>query len=312
MIENTISQKEKLRFLAAASTRKAEVEALLTEARAAWELARAEVILSETRLATETADVERLDEKSLPNLLLTVTGRMEGKRETEQAEADEAQALRDVAQARAEELHGQVSSLEQELRSLGNCDKDLEALATAMTADAMAQGGELAAEIGEIQAREEGNAAEARELSDLLAVGERLTRIVAEMLPILWNAAEKEKRRLDDGSLPPYGHRHVFKSEVNAVLDGAETYLPALIATAESFTTEILDIPPLGSLQTVQNTFNGTYTASTLTQIEGTAKELEAMARKVERSMERIRRVKQNREKAAAQAKDERLQALMR
>lgn len=312
MRENAISQKEKLKFLAASATRKTEVKALLAETKAQWENARAQAILAEERLKTETADVERLDKKSLPNLLLAVTGKMEDKRAAETAEANEAQALYDSANTRAEELHGQVESLELKLRSLGNCDKDLEILTNAMTAEILAEGGDLAVEVGEIKDRMEKNAAEAQELEELLAVGRRLNRLVAEMLPILWNAAEKEKRRQADGPLPPYSHHHVFKSEINTILDGAETYLPMLIAAAKSFTSSIVDLPPLGSLQTVKNTFEGTYTVSTLTQIEGTAKELETMAERVDRSMEKIGRVKQTREEAAALARNEWIEALMR
>ena len=312
MRENAVSQKEKLKFLAASATRKTKVKALLAETKAQWENARAQAILAEERLKTETADVERLDKKSLPNLLLTVTGKMEDKRAAETAEANEAQALYDSANTRAEELHGQVVSLELELRSLGNCDKDMEILTNAMTAEILAEGGDLAVGIGEIKERMEKNAAEAQELEELLAVGRRLNRLVAEMLPILWNAAEKEKRRQADGPLPPYSHHHVFKSEINTILDGAETYLPMLIAAAKSFTSSIVDLPPLGSLQTVKNTFEGTYTVSTLTQIEGTAKELETMAERVDRSMEKIGRVKQTREEAAALARNEWIEALMR
>jgi hypothetical protein len=312
MRENAISQKEKLKSLAASATRKTEVKALLAETKAQWENARAQAILAEERLKTETADVERLDKKSLPNLLLAVTGKMEDKRAAETAEANEAQALYDSANTRAEELHGQVVSLELELRSLGNCDKDLEILTNAMTAEILAEGGDLAVEVGEIKDRMEKNAAEAQELEELLAVGRRLNRLVAEMLPILWNAAEKEKRRQADGPLPPYSHHHVFKSEINTILDGAETYLPMLIAAAKSFTSSIVDLPPLGSLQTVKNTFEGTYTVSTLTQIEGTVKELETMAERVDRSMEKIGRVKQTREEAAALARNEWIEALMR
>ena len=312
MRENAISQKEKLKSLAASATRKTEVKALLAETKAQWETARAQVILAEERLKTETADVERLDKKSLPNLLLAVTGKMEDKRAAETAEANEAQALYDSANTRAEELHGQVVSLELELRSLGNCDKDLEILTNAMTAEILAEGGDLAVGIGEIKERMEKNAAEAQELEELLAVGRRLNRLVAEMLPILWNAAKKEKRRQADGPLPPYSHHHVFKSEINTILDGAENYLPMLIAAAKSFTSSIVDLPPLGSLQTVKNTFEGTYTVSTLTQIEGTAKELETMAERVNRSMEKIGRVKQTREEAAALARNEWIEVLMR
>lgn len=75
----------------------------------------------------------------------------------------------------------------------------------------------------------------------------------------------------------------------------AETYLPMLISLAESFTTDVMDIPTPGSLQTVKSTFDGTYTASTLTQIERTEAELEALAERVNRAMEKIRRVRQTR-----------------
>lgn len=65
-------------------------------------------------------------------------------------------------------------------------------------------------------------------------------------------------------------------------------------------------------MQTVQNTFDGTYTVSTLTQIESTTKELEVMVERVDRSMEKIERVKQTRAEAAALARNEWLEALMR
>jgi hypothetical protein len=211
---NPTADRESLAALAASTARKAEVKALLSDTKAEWETARAGMILTEERLKTETADVERLEKKSLPNLLLTVTGRMGDLRETEQAEADEAQALHEAAIARAEELHGRVIALEADLRALGNCDKDMDALAAAMTAAILTQGGDLATEIGELQEREKRNTAEAAELGKLLDVGDRLNRIVGSMLPILWNAAEKEKQRREDGPLPPYRHGHPFKSEV--------------------------------------------------------------------------------------------------
>lgn len=305
------ADRERLAALAASTTRKAELKALLAEIKAAWDTARAQMILAEKRLKNETADVERLDKKSLPNLLLTVTGKMGDLRETEQAEADEARILFDTATARAGELHGQIVSLELELRSLGNCDKDLEALVTSMTAELLAQGGDLAVKTSELQAREERNKAEAAELGELLTIGERLNHVVGDMLPILWNAAERERLRREDGPLPPYRHGHPFKSEVNTILDGAETYLPMLISLAEGFATSIMDIPPLGSLQTVKSTFDGTYTVSTLTQIEGTAKELEALAAKVNRSMEKIRQVKEKREETAMAARNERIRVLI-
>jgi ubiquinone biosynthesis protein COQ9 len=61
----------------------------------------------------------------------------------------------------------------------------------------------------------------------------------------------------------------------------------------------------------VKSTFDGTYTASTLIQIEGTAKELEALTAKVNRSMEKIRQVKEKREETASAARAERIQKLI-
>ena len=290
--------REKLKALWSAAARKTEVQTLLDSRRSEWDMARGVMIQRERELSRENADVERLDQKNLVNLFYTVTGQMEDKREVEAAEAAEAKQVYEAAMARAAKLHGQVVSLEAELRELGNCDKDLEALVAAMTTEALAGGGKKADEISEIRARMEKNAAEAEELGDLLIVGKRLNRVVGEMIPILRNAAEREKRRQADGPLPPYRHGHTFKSEVNAILDQAETYLPMLVSLAKTFSTEIMDLPPLGQLRTVQNTFDGTYTVSTLTQIESTASELESLANTVNRSMERINRIKQKREEA--------------
>lgn len=290
--------REKLKALWSAAARKAEVHTLLDSCRSEWDMARGVMIQRERELSRENADVERLDQKNLVNLFYTVTGQMEDKREVEAAEAAEAKQVYEAAMVRAAELYGQVVSLEAELRDLGNCDKDLEALVAAMTTEALAGGGKKADEISEIRARMEKNAAEAEELGDLLIVGKRLNRVVGEMIPILRNAAEREKRRQADGPLPPYRHGHTFKSEVNAILDQAETYLPMLVSLAKTFSTEIMDLPPLGQLRTVQNTFDGTYTVSTLTQIESTASELESLANTVNRSMERINRIKQKREEA--------------
>lgn len=290
--------REKLKALWSAASRKTEVQTLLDSRCSEWEMARGVMIQRERELSRENADVERLDQKNLVNLFYTVTGQMEDKREVEAAEAAEAKQVYEAAMARVAELHGQVVSLEAELRELGNCDKDLEALVAAMTTKALAGGGKKADEISEIRARMEKNAAKAEELGDLLIVGKRLNRVVGEMIPILRNAAEREKRRQADGPLPPYRHGHTFKSEVNAILDQAETYLPMLVSLAKTFSTEIMDLPPLGQLRTVQNTFDGTYTDSTLTQIESTASELESLANTVNRSMERINRIKQKREEA--------------
>ncbi|MBQ3507633.1 MAG: hypothetical protein IJA91_03700 [Clostridia bacterium] len=296
--------REKLKALWSAASRKTEVQTLLDSRRSEWEMAHGVMIQRERELSRENADAERLEQKNLVNLFYTVTGQMGDKREVEAAEAAEAQELYEIAKARTEELYGQIVMLEAELRELGNCDKDLETLLTQMTDEALASGDKLAAEIAEIKARVDKNTAEAEELGDLLIVGKRLNRVVGEMLPILWNAAEREKRRQADGPLPPYRHGHTFKSEVNAILDQAETYLPMLVSLAKTFSTKIMDLPPLGQLQTVQNTFDGTYTVSTLTQIERTAAELESLANTVNRSMEKTKRIKQNREETRDAARN--------
>lgn len=309
-MESTASKKEKLVALTAASTRKAEVQALLADTRAAWERARAEVVLAETRLRSETADVERLDKKNLPNLLLTVTGNMESKRAAEIAEADEAMALYEAAHTRAAELHTQVLSLESELRSLGNCDKELEALAAAVTAEVSARGGELAAEIKEVKARMEKNAAEAKELNELVAVGNRLIEGIDNILPSLRKARISYDYRY--GSPKNGRGLLVSKMSLNEDLDRGEGYLPMLIALAKSFRTDLVDLPPVGQLQALQNTFRGTYGGSAADQLDNAIAEVETAKTTVTRSMDKLRRIQAKREEARDKARTEWLDALTR
>lgn len=302
---------EKLAALAAAATRKTEVQALLADTKAAWELARTEEILTETRLESETADVERLDKKSLPNLLLTVTGKMEDRRETEEAEAAEAREAHQAAVAYAGELHAQISALEAELRSLGNCDRDLEALAAAMTAEALAQGGELAARVSEAKARMEKNAAEAEELGELLTVGERLSARIQSVAPALHKARRSYDRRYDSPTARHGGGLILSEASLNADLDEGERDLPMLVALAESFRSDLIDLPPVGSLTTLQNIFKGTYTGSTADHLDNAISELEALERTVARSMDKIRRVTEKRREAKDRAREEWIGLLM-
>ncbi len=302
--------KEKLAALAASAARKSELTAVLAQAREDRDLA---VYLARQRreaFTRETSDVEKLECKNLSNLFYTVTGKMDEKRATETAEADAAGELYEAAQARVEELSAQVADMESELRRLGNCDKDLETLLTAMTEKALADGGNLAVQVADLNGRIQRNTAEAEELGDLLIIGKRLLVDVEKIIPVLQKARESYDDRYQSARYG--GGLLASEMSLNSDLDNGEGHIPMLVTLAKSFRTSLIDLPPIGNLQTLQNTFNGTYRGSTRDQLDGNISEMEALVNTVNRSMEKISRIKKKREETAAAAREELIRALTR
>ena len=123
-----MTDQEKLVLLAKQSERKAVLVAELPMLKERRNIALDQVRSREQSLARETAEVERLDDKTLTNLLYKVTGRMDQKRAAEEADVEAVKGYYEEARVESEELSIRVADMESELRSLGNCDKDFEML----------------------------------------------------------------------------------------------------------------------------------------------------------------------------------------
>jgi hypothetical protein len=309
-----ITGQEHLRTLSEKTARKAVIMAELAEVRRELDLARSLVRAEKNALAKEENDVEQLNKKNLPNLLYTVTGQMQAKRQTEITEAEQARIRYQTAEADADELAFREATLTTELRALGNCDKDMDTLVATMSERVLADGGARAAAIQEITERIERNTAEATALSDVANLGKRLILKLNEMILVLNNAIESmnASHPHHDGGRTPYAVVKMLEhSSVNSVLQSAEAQVPVLVEMAQAFRTDLVDIPSVGQLQMLQNTFRGTHSDPNRTQLEGTIRELEAVAKNVERSVAKLERIHPLRAEAAARAKEELIAMLL-
>ena len=307
-----MTNREKLALLARQSERKAELAAELPTLKERRDIVLDQVRSREQSLARETAEVERLDDKTLTNLLYKVTGRMDQKRAAEEADVEAVRAYYEEAKSESEELTVRVAEMEAELRSLGNCDKDFEALLAEMTDQALREGGSRGDFVVEITERIRRNLAEAAELEEMTILGKRMMRKADEIIDILrraWKAGHHHVRNLS-GVSSEVVDTIVRTSLISEVLRSAEAQVPVLVGLAQAFRTDIIDLPPVGRLQILQNTFQGRHGESAVTQLELAMSEMEAIRRSVERSVERLERIHPLRLEAANRAKRELVEVL--
>ncbi len=303
---------EKLALLAKQSERKAELASELPPLRKRRDTVLDQVRSREQSLARETAEVERLHDRTLTNLLYKVTGRMEQKRAAEEADVETVKAYYEEARSESEELTVRVAEMESELRSLGNCDKDFEALLESMTNEALRGEGELGAAVAEITERIRRNLAEAAELEELAILGKRLMRKTDEITDVLqraWKAGHKSSHRSDvvtDAVVTAV----VRPGLISDILRSAEDQIPVLVELAQAFRSDIIDLSPVGRLQILQNTFRGNHGEASVTQLETAMSEMESIRRSVERSVEKLERIHPLRIEAAARARSELVEVL--
>ena len=307
-----MTDQEKLVLLAKQSERKAVLVAELPMLKERRNIALDQVRSREQSLARETAEVERLDDKTLTNLLYKVTGRMDQKRAAEEADVEAVKGYYEEARAESEELSIRVADMESELRSLGNCDKDFEMLLDDMIGQALCGGGELGDAVIEITERIRRNLAEAAELEELATLGKRLMRKTDEITDVLqraWKEGHRHVRNLS-GLSSEVVDTIVRRSQISDVLRSAEAQVPVLVELAQAFQTDIIDLPPVGRLQILQNTFQGCHGESSVNQLEIAMSEMEAIRRSVDRSVEKLERIHPLRLEAAARAKRELVEVL--
>lgn len=307
-----MTDQEKLVVLAEQSERKAVLAAELPTLKARRNNALDRVSSREQSLARETAEVERLDDKTLTNLLYKVTGRMDQKRAAEEADVEAVRAYYEEAKSELEELTVRVAEMEAELRRLGNCDKDFEALLAEMTDQALREGGSRGDFVVEITERIRRNLAEAAELEEVTILGKRLMRKADEIIAILrraWKAGHYHVRNLS-GVSSEVVDTIVRTSLISEVLRSAEAQVPVLVEMAQAFRSDIMDLPPVGRLQILENTFRGNHGESSITQLEIAMSEMGEIRRAVERSVEKLERIHPLRLEVAARAKRELVEVL--
>ena len=307
-----MTDQEKLVLLAGQSERKAELAAELPTLKERWNIVRDQVKSREQSLARETAEVEQLDDKTLSNLLYKVTGRMDQKRAAEEADVEAVKGYCEEARSEFEELSVRVAEMDAELRSLGNCDKDFEVLLEDMTRQALREGGALGRAVTEITARIQKNSAEAAALEELATLGKRLMRKTDEISDVLqraWKEGHRHVRGLS-GLSSEVVDTIVRRSQISDVLRSAEAQVPVLVELARAFQTDIIDLPPVGQLRILQNTFRGDHGESSVNQLELAMSEMESIRRTVERSVDKIERIQPLRADAADRAKRELIETL--
>ena len=151
------------------------------------------------------------------------------------------------------------------------------------------------------------NASEAEELADVVIIGKRLILKINEMTTVLQDAVKSmETAHRHHGASRPYVVDVALEhSAVNSVLRSAEDQLPMLIALAKSFHTDAVDIPSVGRLQMLQDTFRGNHGTPNRTQLGMTIAEMEAVAKAVDHSVSKLERIRSLRTEAATRARDE-------
>ncbi len=166
-----MSQQEKLSELYRKTQRKQEAMQEMEAAKAKH----ANLVLWEAKyrqvLASESADVEKLDRVSPENLYYSITGKMKEKRAKEVSEAADAQSKYDAALAEIKAVEDEIGYLKYELRTLGNCDLDFEALKKEMVGSLIASKTEVAPKI-ELWVQQMNQAgADAEELATVIETG---------------------------------------------------------------------------------------------------------------------------------------------
>ena len=306
-----MTNQEKLVLLAGQSERKAE---LVARRATLIEQKQSASLYAESRKTVwqkETADVDKLEGKSLPNLLYIVTRQMAKKRISETAEADAARAEYETARAHLDELSSELADIETELRRLGNCDKDFEALLSEMTDQALRRGGALGDAVSEITDRIRRNTDEAARLLDLRLIGERLLDKSQEIGEVLQYARDYSRHISNTGTRSgPMGRAVLRNMAISETLDKGRDQVSVLVALAQCFQSDLIDLPSIGQMQITQNTFKGAHGESSETRLELAIAEMDEVCRTVLRSLEKIKRIQPLRADAADRAKRELIETL--
>ena len=289
-----MSQHKKLSDLYAKTLRKREAMQEITLAKAKYdELVRLEMQYSRA-CTSESDDVEKLDKASLVNLFYSIMGKMDDKRQKEVSEAAEAQARYDAVLAESKAVTDEIDSLKYELRTLGNCDLDFEALRNEMVAALAASDAESAPQAELLLQKMNQAGADAEELAFVINVGKAARATAVDLHEELYKA----QRLAHEFGTISRAHGIIW-GEVTRHMENQE-YMRAgqekfarLKRQLDLYRTPLYDLPRFGSLKTIEDilcgrTWGGTIPIdSGVTEMEKLIETIDTYAVKLEKLKER-------------------------
>ncbi len=306
-----MSQQEKLSELYRKTQRKQEAVQEMAQAQTKHtQLVRLETQYRKV-LASESADVEKLDKVSLENLYYSITGKMKEKREKETSEAEKAQARYDAVLAEIKIVTDEIGYLKYELRTLGNCDLDFEALKNEMVASLATSKTGVPPEVELLFQQMNQAGADADELTTVIEAGKAAQKIALEL-----HGELRKSQRLAHNYGRRGGSHGIIVDEVLTHMENQE-YLRAgqeildrLKRQLDSYRTALYPLPQFGNLATLENLLCG-RTRGGKEPLDSGVVEVEKMMDALEHSLVLLERIRNNKLEAQKRFDEELTELLM-
>ncbi len=293
-----MSQQEKLSELYRKTQRKQAATQEMAEAKAKH----ANLVLWEAKyrqvLASESADVEKLDKASLENLFYSITGKMKEKRAKEVSEAADAQSKYDTVLAEIKAAEDEIGYLKYELRTLGNCDLDYEALKKEMVDTLISSQTEISPKVELLVQQMNQAGADADELATVIEAGKASQKIALELHEEL-----RKSQRLAHNYGRRGGSHGIIVDELLTHMENQE-YLRAgqeildrLKRQLDRYHTALYPLPRFGNLATLENLLCG-RTRGGKEPIDSAVAEIEKLIAELDHSALMLERIKKSKSEA--------------
>ena len=258
----------------------------------------ANLVLGEAKyrqvLASKSADVEKLDKASLENLFYSITGKMKEKRAKEVSEAADAQSKYDTVLAEIKAAEDEIGYLKYELRTLGNCDLDFEALKNETIASLIASQNEAASKV-ELWVQQMNQAgSDADELATVIEAGKTAQKIALELHEEL-----RKSQRLAHNYGRRGGSHGIVADEIlthmenQDYLRAGQEILDRLKRQLDRYRTALYPLPQFGNIATIENLLCG-RTRGGKEPIDSGVVEVEKMMDTLEHSLVLLERIRNN------------------
>lgn len=293
-----MSQQKKLSELYRKTQRKQAATQEMAEAKAKH----ANLVLWEAKyrqvLASESADVEKLDKASLENLFYSITGKMKEKRAKEVSEAADAQSKYDTVLAEIKAAEDEIGYLKYELRTLGNCDLDYEALRKEMVDTLISSQTEISPKVELLVQQMNQAGADADELATVIEVGKASQKIALELHEEL-----RKSQRLAHNYGRRGGSHGIIVDELLTHMENQE-YLRAgqeildrLKRQLDRYHTALYPLPQFGNLSTLENLLCG-RTRGGKEPIDSAVAEIKKLIAELDHSALMLERIKKSKSEA--------------
>jgi len=245
-------------------------------------------------LASESADVEKLDKASLENLFYSIMGKMKEKRAKEESEAADAQSKYETVLAEIKAAEDEIGYLKYELRTLGNCDLDYEALKKEMVDTLISSQTEISPKVELLVQQMNQAGADADELATVIEVGKASQKTALELHEEL-----RKSQRLAHNYGRRGGSHGIIVDELLTHMENQE-YLRAgqeildrLKRQLDRYQTVLYPLPRFGNFATLENLLCG-RTRGGKEPIDSGVVEVEKMMDTLEHSLVLLERIRNN------------------